>query len=69
MGLRGLQGQWELGEMVQEHVEGTSGGCAHFQSQAEIILYALLDGSYKSPSSDFLFFPLNNWETAEAFVF
>ena len=55
-GTEGAWGQWELGEMVWEDVEGTSGGCVRFQSQTEIILYAFLDGSYKSPRSDFLFF-------------
>lgn len=36
-GTEGAPGAGELGD-VQEDVEGTSGGCACFQSQAEIIL-------------------------------
>lgn len=55
-GAEGAPGAVGAGRDVQEDVGGTSGGCACFQSQAEIILYALLDGSYQSPSSDFLFF-------------
>lgn len=69
MGLRGPRGQWELGEMCRKMWGALQ--VAVPVSKARQKLFSML--SWMDPTKAQVlisyFFPLNNWEIAEPFVF